>query len=394
MDNLGLISRKQPLFIEDLLKYDKELSCLVANANFLVIGGAGSIGQSVCKQIFQRQPKKLHVVDISENNLVELVRDLRSSIGYIDGEFKTYAIDVSSLEFKAFFLTQNYDYILNLSALKHVRSEKDVFTLMRMINTNIINVVDSVRLSKEKNIKKYFCVSSDKAANPANLMGATKKIMEMFLNYESKDVCISSARFANVAFSDGSLLYGLNQRLLKKQPISAPLDIKRYFISSKEAGELCLMSCVLGNNNDIFFPKESKQLQLTDFKTIISNYLALKGFELFLCGSEEEARRKSEDLIKKQKWPCYFFETDTSGEKPFEEFYTKNETIFLKKFTDIGIVKNKISYVIQDLDLFYKEIITMRKKLDWSKLKIINEVTKLLPNFIHDELEKNLDQRM
>ena len=395
MDELSLISRSQQLFYDDINTHKRGLSELVRNSSFLVIGGAGSIGQSVCKEIFQRQPKRLHVVDLSENNLVELVRDIRSSLGYISGEFKTFAIDILSLEFKVFFKAQKeYDFILNLSALKHVRSEKDPFTLMRMINTNIFGVIDTLRLAKDKNVKKYFCVSTDKAANPANLMGASKKIMEMFLSYESKNISISSARFANVAFSDGSLLHGLNQRILKKQPISAPVDIKRYFISSKEAGELCLMSCLLGKQNDIFFPKESDQLQLTDFISIISNYLHFRGYQPFLCESEKEARDKSKELIKKNKWPCLFFKSDTSGEKPFEEFYTKNETVFLDKFNNIGIVKNQIDFDVNKLNKFYTEIQAMRSELDWDQERILKQIKNLLPNFSHDKLKKNLDQKM
>jgi FlaA1/EpsC-like NDP-sugar epimerase len=395
MNDLSLISRKQPLFYEDIKNHEKKLLELVKNSNFLVIGGAGSIGQAVCKEIFKRQPKRLHVVDLSENNLVELVRDLRSSNGYINGEFKTFAIDVSSIEFKLFFkLQEDYDFILNLSALKHVRSEKDPFTLMRMFNTNIFSIVDTIRLAQAKKVKKYFCVSTDKAANPVNLMGASKKIMEMFLNYESKNISISSARFANVAFSDGSLLHGLNQRIIKEQPISAPIDIKRYFISSKEAGELCLMSCLLGNNNDIFFPKENSQLQLTDFISIVSNYLRQRGYEPFLCQTEDEARKKCDELIKIKKWPCFFFKSDTTGEKPFEEFYTKNETVYLKKFIDVGIVKNNSNFNVEALTEFYEEFNIMRSDLDWDKLRIIKQINKLLPEFIHNELNKNLDQRM
>jgi FlaA1/EpsC-like NDP-sugar epimerase len=225
-------------------------------------------------------------------------------------------------------------------------------------------------------------------------MGATKKIMEMFLNYESKDINISSARFANVAFSDGSLLHGLNQRILKRQPISAPTDIQRYFLSSKEAGELCLMSCLLGDNNDIFFPKQSPQLQLTNFTSIISNYLISRGFEPFLCQTEEEARLTSQDLIEKKKWPCYFFKSDTSGEKAFEEFYTNKESVFLDKFIDIGIVKNEINCDIMTLNKFYKEINVMRNNLSWNKEQIIKEMKKLIPQFSHDELKKNLDEKM
>lgn len=255
---LPLIGRTQGLLNTDISAYEKELSTKVSKSKFLVLGAAGSIGQAVTKEIFKRSPKKLHLVDISENNMVELVRDIRSSFGYINGDFKTFALDIGSIEYDAFIKADGqYDYILNLSALKHVRSEEDPFTLMRMINVNIFNTEKTLRQSIQKGVKKYFCVSTDKATNPVNMMGASKRIMEMFLLRHSTEIKISTARFANVAFSDGSLLYGFNQRIQKQQPIVAPKDIKRYFVTPQESGELCLMSCILGDNRDIFFPKLS-----------------------------------------------------------------------------------------------------------------------------------------
>ena len=266
MDKLNLIGRKKELFIQDVSDHEEELSKVVSFSSFLVIGGAGSIGQAVVKEIFKRNPKKLHVVDISENNLVELVRDIRSSFGYIDGDFKTFALDIGSIEYDAFIKADGkFDYVLNLSALKHVRSEKDPFTLMRMIDVNIFNTEKTLQQSIDSGVKKYFCVSTDKAANPVNMMGASKRIMEMFIMRKSKDIKISTARFANVAFSDGSLLHGFDQRIKKRQPIVAPNDIKRYFVIPKESGELCLMSCIFGENRDIFFPKLSENSHLISF---------------------------------------------------------------------------------------------------------------------------------
>jgi len=255
MNNLlKLIGRDNELFIQDMANYEKKLLDIVSSSSFLVLGGAGSIGQSVVKEIFKRNPLKLHVVDISENNMVELVRDIRSSMGYINGDFKTFALDIGSVEYDALIESDGkYDYVLNLSALKHVRSEKDRFTLMRMIDVNVFNTDKTILQSIKNNTKRYFCVSTDKVTNPVNMMGASKRIMEMFLMRRSLDIEISTARFANVAFSDGSLLHGFNQRVEKNQPIVAPNDIKRYFITSKESGELCLMSCIFGNNRDIFF---------------------------------------------------------------------------------------------------------------------------------------------
>ena len=310
---LDLIGRDSELFEDDIQKHDSELRRIVLSSSFLVMGGAGSIGQAVVKEIFKRNPKKLHVVDISENNMVELVRDIRSSIGYIDGEFATFALDIGSIEYDAFIKADGkYDYVLNLSALKHVRSEKDPFTLMRMIEVNIENTDKTVKQSFESGSKKYFCVSTDKAANPVNMMGASKRIMEMFLMRRSLEIPISTARFANVAFSDGSLLHGFNQRIQKKQPISAPSDVKRYFVTPKESGELCLMSCLLGENRDIFFPKLSAKLNLITFADIAVKYLENIGYEPYLCKSEDEARDLVKTLPDEGKWPCYFFQSDTT----------------------------------------------------------------------------------
>ncbi len=247
MDILKLIGRTSELFVDDINNHEEELSRIVSASRFLVIGGAGSIGQATVKEIFKRNPKKLHVVDISENNLVELVRDIRSTFGYITGDFQTYALDVGSYVYDAFWDADGeYDYVLNLSALKHVRSEKDPYTLMRMIDVNIFNTEKTIKQAIEKGVKKYFCVSTDKAANPANMMGASKRIMEVFLMQLSEHISISTARFANVAFSDGSLLHGFNQRIQKRQPIVAPNDVKRYFVTPQESGELCLMSAIFG----------------------------------------------------------------------------------------------------------------------------------------------------
>ena len=260
MNHLQVIGREKALFSPDTKLLSKELSAITQSSRFLIIGGAGSIGQAVTKEIFKRDPIAIHVVDISENNMVELVRDLRSTEGYRSGDFKTFAVDCGSVEFEALMASEGpYDYVFNLSALKHVRSESDPYTLMRMIMVNIFNTIKTLRLANKMGAKKYFCVSTDKAANPVNMMGASKRIMEMFLMRESLTQKISMARFANVAFSDGSLLHGFNQRFAKKQPFSAPNDVRRYFVTPEESGELCLLSGLLGGNRDIFFPKLSEK---------------------------------------------------------------------------------------------------------------------------------------
>ena len=392
---LSLLGRNKELFTNDISQHESKLHAAVSSSKFLVLGGAGSIGQAVTKEIFKRNPQKLHVVDISENNLVELVRDIRSSFGYIDGDFQTFALDIGSFQYDAFIKDDGeYDYVLNLSALKHVRSEKDPFTLMRMIDVNIFNTEKTIRQSKNDGAKKYFCVSTDKAANPVNMMGASKRIMEMYLMRESKDIEISTARFANVAFSDGSLLHGFNQRILKKQPIVAPNDVKRYFVTPQESGELCLMSCIFGENRDIFFPKLSEALHLTSFADIAVKYLKERGYEPYLCKTEQEARELAKTLPEQGKWPCFFTSSDTTGEKDFEEFFTDQETLDMDHFENLGIIKNDPIYNMELLNKFTKEIDRMKTGLSWSKEEIVKLFFELIPNFEYEDKGKYLDGKM
>ncbi|EXJ09752.1 UDP-N-acetylglucosamine 4,6-dehydratase [Nitrincola nitratireducens] len=395
MDILGLIGRDKYLFTNDILDHASELTKEVSNSRFLVLGGAGSIGQAVTKEIFKRNPKKLHVVDISENNMVELVRDIRSSFGYIDGDFQTFALDIGSLEYDAFIKADGlYDYVLNLSALKHVRSEKDAFTLMRMVDVNIFNTDKTIQQSIKSGVKKYFCVSTDKAANPVNMMGASKRIMEMFLMRNSEKISISTARFANVAFSDGSLLHGFNQRIQKRQPIVAPNDIKRYFVTPQESGELCLMSCIFGENRDIFFPKLSESLHLITFAEIAVRYLKQQGYKPYLCTSEDEARDLAKSLPETGYWPCLFTESDTTGEKDFEEFFTEAEILDMERYENLGVIKNVLSYDAELLAFFEKSIREMKQQLAWSKEDILQLFVKILPAFSHKEMGKYLDSKM
>ncbi|BDY13563.1 UDP-N-acetylglucosamine 4,6-dehydratase [Hydrogenimonas cancrithermarum] len=392
---LHLIGRDKALFSDDIKTHEKELKEIVSSSSFLVIGGAGSIGQAVTKEIFKRNPKKLHVVDISENNMVELVRDIRSSLGYIDGEFKTFALDIGSDIYDAFIRSDGaYDYVLNLSALKHVRSEKDPYTLMRMIDVNIFNTDKTLRQSIEKGTKKYFCVSTDKAANPVNMMGASKRIMEMFLMRRSLEIQISTARFANVAFSDGSLLHGFNQRIAKRQPIVAPNDIKRYFVTPQESGELCLMSCIFGENRDIFFPKLSEALHLISFADIAVKYLENLGYEPYLCKSEDEARELAKILPDQGKWPCLFTKSDTTGEKDFEEFFTDKEVLDMERFENLGIIKNDPIYDDALLNEFEETIKSYRKAGRWTKEQIVELFFRMIPDFGHKETGKYLDEKM
>ena len=334
-------------------------------------------------------------MDISENNLVELVRDVRSSAIEIQGEFDIYALDAGSTEFDRYMEQHaDFDYILNLSALKHVRSEKDPYTLLRMIDVNIINSIKLLKYAKELRSKKFFCVSTDKAANPANMMGASKRIMELMLSAYSEEVNVSMARFANVAFSDGSLLHGFKKRIDKQQPLSAPYDVRRYFLTEQEAGQLCLLSCLFGGDGEIFFPNDEHEIVLTHFDEIARRFLQAQGLEAVNFDSEAEARAAIETLNLKIHWPCYFFKSDTTGEKDFEDFFTDNETVYLDRFAKIGVVDFGQKADIRDCERFLEFLINFRQSKVLTKASLVLAFKKMIPNFTHEEKGKNLNQKM
>lgn len=395
LDILSLIGRNEPLFAADLGRYGAELEQRVRDGRFLVIGGAGSIGSAVVREIFRRSPRVLHVADISENNLAEVVRDVRSSLGYIKGDFKAFALDCGSPEFDAMVAAHGpYDYVLNFSALKHVRSEKDPFTLMRMIRVNVLNTDRIVEHAIRMGAKKHFCVSTDKASNPVNMMGASKRIMEMFLMRRSRQIAVSTARFANVAFSDGSLPHSWTIRIRKGQPLAAPDDVRRYFVTDSEGAILCLLSTFFGNNCDIFFPKLNEKLHLEKFSTICRRFLNSMGYEVHECASEDEARTKAPELIPQGKWPCYFFTSDTTGEKDFEEFYTDQEQVDWKRFADIGVVTNDVGWDEASLARFQDAINRMLQAGQWNKSQLVDLFNQTLSRFSHKETFKYLDDRM
>ena len=389
-----ILNRNSSLFNKDIKIHEKFIIDEISKSRFLILGGAGSIGQAVTKEIFKKKPITLHVIDISENNLVELVRDIRSSLGYIDGDFKTFILDCGSTYFEKFFSHNGpYDYVLNLSAVKHVRSEKDPFSLMRMIEVNIIDTIRTLRIAEKYKAKKYFCVSTDKAASPINLMGGSKRIMEKFLFGNENKIDVSTTRFANVAFSDGSLLHSFKKRVEKRQPIVAPRDIKRYFLTPEESGELCLMSCLLGKRNQIFYPKIENNLELISFSEIAKNYISQLGYKYLICNSEEEAKQKAKTCIDKGNWPCYFFDSDTTGEKYFEEFYEKDDIRKEEIFNNIGIVVNKENSK-NGFDIFCESIEKIKKQEKWDKKTFVYLFKKFIPDFTHVEKNKHLDEKM
>ncbi len=432
-----ILKRSGSMFAEDLEVHRAQIEACIRGARIMVIGAAGSIGSAFVRQLVSFRPAALHLVDISENNLVEVVRDLRSALISLPDDFKTFAVAMGSLEFDRLLDAERasdrggYDYVINFSALKHVRSEKDPFSLMRMVHTNVVAVKALLDRLVGTSTRKHFSVSSDKAANPANIMGATKIFMErVLLNYADR-IPFSTARFANVAFSDGSLLHGFLQRLAKGQPFAAPYDVRRYFISHEEAGQLCLLSCFLGENRDIYFPKLDEGSDLLTFAEIAVMVLEAHGFEPDLCASEEEAKEKAtrmmqgaegmgqannfnrdrdpinstmnfrapqnaknKDLTPNGGWPCYFFASDTTGEKPYEEFYTVADAVNLDRYRQMGVISQPPWTDREKIDQALAAFARIREQNLWRKEDMVEAIKIIVPELDHEEKGKNLDQKM
>jgi FlaA1/EpsC-like NDP-sugar epimerase len=389
--------RSESLLTKDLLNNYERLSDEINNKSVLVIGGAGTIGSSYIKALLKFHPSKLVVVDINENGLTELVRDLRSSVEYnIPIDFITYPINFGHKVFENLFINHGpFNIVANFAAHKHVRSEKDIFSIQAMIENNVLQARKLLDLLLKNPPEHFFCVSTDKAANPVNIMGASKKLMEELIMAYSSKLNITTARFANVAFSNGSLPLGFINRLNKKQPWSCPLGIKRFFVSPEESGQLCLIASVLGCSGDIFFPKLDENKDMIPFENIAKDLLKYLDLEIDLCYSDEEAKCKADLLTKdSKKFPVYFFGSDTSGEKTFEEFYTKDEILDQEKFQNLGVIKNSIKRDLTEIDSIFKNLTDIFLSNDISKQQIINALVKYLPNFEHIETGKHLDQKM
>lgn len=392
-----VIKREESLLHKDLLRNNNELHNKIADKSVLVIGGAGTIGSFYIKALLKFKPIKLVVVDINENGLTELVRDLRSSTTYnIPSNFITYPVDFGTKIFDKIYKNHGpFEIVANFAAHKHVRTEKDVFSIEAMIENNVLKARKLLNLLLEFPPEHFFCVSSDKAANPVNIMGASKKLMEELIIAYSSVIPIKTARFANVAFSNGSLPQGFIDRLNKNQAWSCPLGIKRFFVSPEESGQLCLMASVLGETGDIFFPKLDKNNDTILFENIAKDLLNYLNLEIDICESEEEAKKKADLLTGKSKsFPVYFFKSDTSGEKSYEEFYTNKEVLDLKTYKSLGVIKNYIKRDVGEIDIIFKNLETIFSKNDVLKSDIVNLLKKHLPNFNHIETGKNLDSKM
>ena len=390
-----ITKREKSFFDNDLINNKKQLTKEIKGKSILVIGGAGTIGSSYIKAALRYHPSKLIVVDTNENGLTELTRTLRSDSNIIVPEsYLTYPMSFNSDVFYKMLKKQgSFDIIANFAAHKHVRSEKDSFSIEAMIKNNVLDAkqfLDYLKLNKPSH---FFCVSTDKAANPVNVMGGSKKIMENVIMSYSKDLKITTARFANVAFSNGSLLYGYIERLLQRQPISCPSDVKRFFVSPEESGEICLLTCILGNSGDIFFPKLNEN-QLVNFKSITEDFFKYLNKDIMICKSEKEAKEIASNLTDSSSYPVYFFKTDTSGEKLYEEFYTSDDEINLDKFESIGIIKNSYKPNYLEVESVVNQMSELFSRESYNKEDIINVMNNLLPSFSHIETGKSLDQKM
>lgn len=392
----NITSRFTSMFAPDIEANKERLSQEIEGKSLLVIGGAGSIGSSYIRAMLGFKPSKLVVIDLNENGLAELTRDLRSTYGMnIPAEYRTYTLNFADPIFERIFREEKgFDIVANFSAHKHVRSEKDQYSVEALIENNVIKARKLLDLLVEFPPAHFFCVSTDKAANPVNIMGASKRIMEdMIMAYSSK-FKVTTARFANVAFSNGSLLAGFIDRMMKKQPLAAPTDVKRYFVSPEESGQICMLACILGKNGEIFFPKLGEEQMIT-FSSICDKFLQTLGYEKKECETDEEAKRFAAEMPENSTiYPVVYFTSDTTGEKDYEEFYIPGEKLNMNRFSSLGVIEEAAKRPIADLDEFFDELNSLFSQSDFDKAEIVAAIKRFIPNFEHIEKGKNLDQKM
>jgi len=393
---INVTNRKKSMFIEDIEENRKTMTERIAGKTILVIGGAGSIGSSFIKAILPFKPAALVVVDINENGLAELTRDLRSTRNiYVPDDYVPYPMSFTSCVFEKMFRSRGgFDIVANFSAHKHVRSEKDIYSIEALLQNNVLQAKKLLDLLAEIPPQVYFCVSTDKAANPVNIMGASKRIMEDVIFAYSDKFPVKTARFANVAFSNGSLPAGFIARLQKLQPISAPSDVKRYFVSPEESGQICMLACMLGENREIFFPR-LEEAQMMTFDKIATAFLEEHGYEVIQCASDEEAIDKAAELRKGSRmYPVHYSNSNTSGEKAYEEFYTDSETVDFDRLQALGVVTGKQIPDVSRVEVLFEKLNAVFAKEDTTKEEVVEILADYLPNFEHIETGKSLDSKM
>ena len=391
----SITSRSGSMFAVDIEANKEQLKQEIEEKSLLVIGGAGSIGSSYIRAVLPFKPSKLVVVDLSENGLVELTRDLRSTHGmYIPKEYRTYTLNFADPIFERIFREEGFDIVANFSAHKHVRSEKDKYSVQALIENNVIKAKGLLDLLAEYPPRHFFCVSTDKAANPVNIMGASKRIMEdMIMAYAAK-FKVTTARFANVAFSNGSLLDGFVDRIMKRQPLAAPRDVRRYFVSPEESGQICMLACILGRNGEIFFPKLGEEKMMT-FSSICDRFLETLGYEKKECATDEEAKRFASEMLEGSKiYPVVYFNSDTTGEKDYEEFYVSGEKLNMERFNSLGVIEEVSKRPLEEIDAFFVELEVIFASPSFTKEEVVEAIRRFIPNFEHEEKGKNLDQKM
>ena len=394
------------MFAADIEANKEKLTEEIKGKKVCVIGGAGSIGSSFIKAVLRFEPKSVVVVDLNENGLAELVRDVRSTYGlYVPEEFRCYTLNFADPIFERIFREEKgFDIVANFSAHKHVRSEKDRYSVQALIENNDIKAKKLMDLLTVYPPKHFFCVSTDKAANPVNIMGASKRIMEDLVMAYNQHFKVTTARFANVAFSNGSLPDGWIHRIQKQQPLAAPSDVKRYFVSPEESGQICMLACILGKPGEVFFPKLGEDQMLT-FSSICDNFIKAQGFEKDPCSSDEEAKQKAAALdysdsqlssLNSQplKYPTVYFKSDTTGEKAYEEFYVPGEKIDMQRFISLGVVEQTARHNMDEVNTFFENLEAIFHKEDFTKAQVVDAIKEFIPNFEHEEKGKNLDQKM
>ena len=393
--------RPVSMFAADIEANKETLSKEIKEKKVCVIGGAGSIGSSFIKAILRFEPKSVVVVDLNENGLAELVRDVRSTDGlYVPDEFRCYTLNFADPIFERIFREEKgFDIVANFSAHKHVRSEKDRYSVQALIENNDIKAKRLMDLLCECPPKHFFCVSTDKAANPVNIMGASKRIMEDLVMAYNDKFKVTTARFANVAFSNGSLPDGWIHRLQKRQPLAAPSDVKRYFVSPEESGQICMLACILGKGGEVFFPKLGEDQMLT-FSSICDRFVEANGLEKDSCSTDAEAKKKAAALKVSPRgdlegaYPVVYFKSDTTGEKAYEEFYVSGEKIDMQRFQALGVVEETTRRPMTEVNAFFEELESIFHKEDFTKAQVVDAIKVFLPNFQHEETGKNLDQKM